>query len=161
MIREALFSILGPAVDGVHVLDLYAGTGAVALEALGRGAARATLAEISRTSLAAIRTNIDSLGVGDRTEVVAGDVRKLLSAGRFSGGGFGLVFIGPPFDKGLCLPTLERISPDLLAGGDPIVVVHGSPRETLPETAGVLELRRLKDYRDNLLHFYGLQDCLT
>src|SRR5580698_8823990 len=77
-VREALFGILSSAgaLDGVRVLDLYAGTGALALEALSRGASDATLVEGAREALDAIRANVKSLAVEDRVRVVAGDVRE-------------------------------------------------------------------------------------
>lgn len=156
MVREALFSILGEDIRGVRVLDLYAGTGAVALEALGRGAESAVLVDCSRASLQALRANIEALGLAERARVAAGEACALLSSGRFSQGEFGFVFLGPPYDRDFCRPTLERIAPDIFAPGQPIVVVQASPREALPDAVGCLVRSRLKTYGDCLLHFYAL-----
>ncbi|MCX7011932.1 MAG: RsmD family RNA methyltransferase, partial [Candidatus Sumerlaeota bacterium] len=93
-VRAALFSILGPRIEGMRVLDLFAGTGAVALEALGRGAASAVLVDVSHSSLAALRANIKTLGLEDRAEAIGGDALSLLNVGRFAGGAFHFVFIG-------------------------------------------------------------------
>src|SRR5215213_10048548 len=76
-VREALFSILG-SIDGLRVLDLYAGSGALGLEALSRGAASATFVESARPALAAIRANLDA--VGEEADVVASDAIKWLRA---------------------------------------------------------------------------------
>jgi 16S rRNA (guanine966-N2)-methyltransferase len=72
-LREALFSIVGAGVRGKHALDLFAGTGALGIEALSRGAGRATLIEQHRPTAAAIRQNLVALGVAEKAEVVAGD----------------------------------------------------------------------------------------
>jgi 16S rRNA (guanine966-N2)-methyltransferase len=112
--REAMFSALDArgALDGAHVLDLYAGTGALAIEALSRGAATAVLVEQDRAALAAIRTNLQVLepgmqpartgshraGAGSRAEVMARDVRRFLAAGPPAGAPFDLVFVDPPYE---------------------------------------------------------------
>ena len=91
-VREALFSIVGP-VDGLDVLDLFAGSGALGLEALSRGAASATLVERARPALACIRANAAALGLEDRVRVVARDWRAALA--RRAGGGPGLRVVPP------------------------------------------------------------------
>jgi 16S rRNA (guanine966-N2)-methyltransferase len=97
--RESMFNALDArgALEGASVLDLYAGTGALAIEALSRGAASAVVVERDRTALQAIRTNVQVLADGTRVDVVARDV------GRFLAGGppqdpFDLVFIDPPYN---------------------------------------------------------------
>jgi len=94
-VREALFSILGP-VEGLRVLDLYAGSGALGLEALSRGAGSATFVESARPALAAIRANLDA--VGEEGEVVASDAIRWLRGGDGREGAFDLVFCDPPYD---------------------------------------------------------------
>ena len=94
-VREALFSILGP-MDGRRVLDLYAGSGALGLEALSRGAESATFVESARPALAAIRANLDA--TGDEAEVVASDAIRWLRAAGDGERAFDLVFCDPPYD---------------------------------------------------------------
>src|SRR5580658_9563682 len=97
-VREALFGILtsARALEGARVLDLYAGTGALALEALSRGAESAILVESSREAIAVIRANIDALGLAGQASLVAGDVRRALA--RLVGAGpFDLVLADPPW----------------------------------------------------------------
>ena len=94
-VREALFSILGP-MDGLRVLDLYAGSGALGLEALSRGAESATFVESARPALAAIRANLDA--TGDEAEVVASDAIRWLRAAGDGERAFDLVFCDPPYD---------------------------------------------------------------
>jgi 16S rRNA (guanine966-N2)-methyltransferase len=96
--REALFSILGP-VAGARVLDLYAGSGALAIEALSRGAAHADLVERDPRAAAAIRRNLDALGIA----VAAVHRRDVLAFLRAGGGPYDLVFADPPYS---CAPRL-------------------------------------------------------
>jgi 16S rRNA (guanine966-N2)-methyltransferase len=98
MAREGLFSSLGPAVPEARVLDLYAGTGAMAIEALSRGAAHAVLVERSRAALRTIRDNLERTRVAGRAEVVAGDVAKVLTGDDPLGRPFDLVLADPPYD---------------------------------------------------------------
>src|SRR3954465_7399669 len=93
-VREALFSILGP-LDGARVLDLFAGSGALGLEALSRGAAAATFVERERLALRALRDNVADLGAD--AEVVAADARVFLRAARERGAQYDLVFLDPPY----------------------------------------------------------------
>ena len=97
MAREGLFSSLGDAVQGARVLDLYAGTGAMAIEALSRGADHAVLVERNRLALRTIRENLARTRLADRAEAVAGDVSRFL-AGDPSRRPFELVMSDPPYD---------------------------------------------------------------
>jgi 16S rRNA (guanine966-N2)-methyltransferase len=104
-VRESVFNLLAhggfadpPLPEGARVLDLFAGTGALGLEALSRGAALATFVETGRTSLALLRENITRLGAADSTQVLARDARKL---GTNTAAPFVLVFLDPPYGRGL------------------------------------------------------------
>jgi 16S rRNA (guanine966-N2)-methyltransferase len=93
--REGLFSSLGPAVDGATVLDLYAGTGALGVEALSRGAARATFVDAAPGAIRTIRSNLELTGLADRAQVVRRNVLRFL---REPGDRYELVFADPPYD---------------------------------------------------------------
>lgn len=95
-IRESLFAILEPEIEGARVLDLFAGAGTLGIEALSRGAARATFVERDRRALAAIRTNLATTGLADRADVVASDVIAFLAAAPAERR-YDLVFCDPPF----------------------------------------------------------------
>jgi 16S rRNA (guanine966-N2)-methyltransferase len=115
-VREALFSILGD-VSGLRVLDLYAGSGALGIEALSRGAAAATFVERSPQAVAALRRNLDA--VGSEGEVRRQDVLRFLASAE---GAFDLVFLDPPYDSAVRLgkPLSERL-PAVLSDGARIV----------------------------------------
>ncbi len=94
-VREAWMSILGDAIQGARVLDLYAGSGALGLEALSRGAQSAEFVELNRASLEALQANIEALGVEDRIRVHRGDALRF--ARRLGEGAFDLALADPPY----------------------------------------------------------------
>ena len=106
--RESIFSSMAASIPNSVVLDLFAGTGSMGLEALSRGAAEATFVERDRKAVEALRTNVEALGLGGR--VVAGDVNRFLQTVR---GAFDLVFVDPPYAVTLAslLETMEKVSP--------------------------------------------------
>ena len=152
-VREAVFAILGePPPDG-QVLDLFAGSGAMALEALSRGAPRATLVETDRRALAALRANLRELELADRAEVIAGDVLGFLrrDARRWT-----WVFVDPPYASPLAAATLDALGTgDRLAPGAVIVVEHDR-RHDPPASAGNLVRTDQRRYGDTLVSFYRL-----
>ena len=97
-VREAVFNLVGPSVRGTHAIDLFAGTGALALEALSRGAARATLIEQHLPTVKIIRQNIDTLGVKERCDVVTGNVFSWIRQEPRLGEEPWTVFSSPPYD---------------------------------------------------------------
>lgn len=136
-VREAVFNSLahGGELDGVAAVDLYAGSGAMGLEALSRGAERCTFVERDRNALAALRQNIDALGVADRTTVVAGDVLAWLPGLRH----VDVVFVDPPYD----FDAWDRLLGLLTLSGAPLVVAEAANElEPRPEWA----IRRSKRY---------------
>jgi 16S rRNA (guanine966-N2)-methyltransferase len=152
-VREALFSILGP-IDDAHVLDLFAGTGAVAIEALSRGAGHAVLVERDRKMASVAKRNISEiLGEGDeRAELRIGDALKYLSLADAEP--FDVVFLDPPYaDAPMLAAKLAAALPAVLAPG--ATVITESDRRTpleLPEIA--LSPRSAHRYGDTLIAIY-------
>jgi len=135
-VREAMFSIIGP-VDGLDVLDLFAGSGALGLEALSRGAASATLVERARPALACIRSNAASLGLEDRVRVVPRDWRAALAAERAAGRVFGLCLCDPPYSlTDRVLGQLGALLEPLVAAPGIVVIEHSAARPP-PEPSGL------------------------
>jgi 16S rRNA (guanine966-N2)-methyltransferase len=129
--KQALFDVLGPPRN-VQVLDLYAGSGALGIEALSRGAAHATFVESSRTALAAIRHNLAELGLYAETTVVPLPVERSRPALK-TGAPYGLVFCAPPWaEVDRALRGLSRVLlPGLLSAGALAVVDHRASHPTL------------------------------
>lgn len=107
-VREALFSILGDSVEDARVLDLYAGTGALALEALSRGARSATCVERSAGALKALERNVRDLDLADRVRIERGDALAYARGLRGQKGRFDIVFCDPPYADPL-EPVLEAV----------------------------------------------------
>src|SRR5213592_4524916 len=125
-VREAVFNLVGP-VEGMEVLDLYAGSGAMGLEALSRGAAHATFVEADRLAADTIVRNLDKLGFRTAT-VLREDVARKLAADAAAGRRYDLVLIDPPYRMlADVLPTLASHLPSLV-GGDGLVAVESDSR---------------------------------
>ncbi len=125
-VRESLFNILAGlgAIEGARVLDLFAGTGALGLEALSRGAAQATFVESGRTALRLLHENIGLCGAGDRAHVLPRDARRPGPAPEPCT----LVFLDPPYGKGLGEAALAAaIAGGWLAAGALVVWEEGAP----------------------------------
>lgn len=125
-VREAMFALIGPA-EGLDALDLFAGSGALGLEALSRGAASAVLVDRSPRALAAARRNVDELGLGDRVILRRADWRAALRRLRQDETRFGLCLLDPPYTL---LPRIagalsEALAP-VLASGATVAVEHAA-----------------------------------
>ena len=154
-VRVSLFDVLGPAIAGARVLDLFAGTGAVGIEALSRGAARVVFVERDQAALRALRANLAALGASrGAARVMAGDVLRVLADLSAQEEPFDLVFIDPPYATSLAGRALWRWARPLgsAAPGSEVVVQH-STRTTVPSVAGFVEHRRARRFGDTALTF--------
>jgi 16S rRNA (guanine966-N2)-methyltransferase len=144
-VRESAFNLIGP-VDGAEVLDLFAGSGAMGLEALSRGAARATFVESSREACRVINANLDKLGL--RATVLCQDASRAVAQER---GTFDLVLCDPPYGTvpGTLLRDLARLVRD-----DGLLVWESASREPAPEVPG-LEERTSRTYGSARLTLFG------
>lgn len=154
--REGVFASLGAAVPGSTCLDLYAGTGAMGIEALSRGADRCTFVERSRSAAAAIRDNLERTHLADRADVRTSDVGRFLRAQPDVHGGFDLVLLDPPYDTP-ATEIAQRLS-DLAAGwlapeGWTVVLTRGH-RGDPPALPVHWAVRRTLRYGDSLLTLY-------
>jgi 16S rRNA (guanine966-N2)-methyltransferase len=150
-VRAAIFNLLGQFFDGGRVLDLYAGTGALALEALSRGCERAVCVEQDRDAAALIERNAAACGFTDRVEVVRARVTGALP--RLAPASFHLAFLDPPYAEGpdAALPLLERV----LAPGAAVVAEHDRRRPPA-DVHGRLALADRRDYGDTGISIYRL-----
>jgi 16S rRNA (guanine966-N2)-methyltransferase len=133
-VKETLFAILGEGVIDARACDLYAGSGAIGIEALSRGAATCDFVEHGRAALAAIRENLAQTALAGRGSVHGTDVLRFLSAE--SVGGYDLAFLDPPYDLRDILAPLERLLPHLAPGAT--VVVKHFWRTPIPEPSGLV-----------------------
>lgn len=151
-VRESLFGILEPRIEGARVLDLFAGAGTLGIEALSRGAEHATFVERSPAALAAIRTNLEATGLRDRARVVRSDVLAFVT-GADPYGPYDLAFCDPPFaDVEVLEETLARLgSRVVLARG--AVVVARAMRKYPPAVPAGAWIERTKGIGEEMLLF--------
>lgn len=154
-VREALFSMLG-GVEGDSVLDLFAGTGALGIEALSRGAASAVFVERDRNALQALKGNLATLELSERSTPVArvraNDVIRALDDAIAGGETYDLVFLDPPYDQAAALgPSLASRLPKVLGQGA-LTVVESDCRS--PLQIG-LPVRRQRRYGDTSITIHG------
>ncbi len=157
-VREALYDILGPAIVGGRVLDLFAGTGAVGLEALSRGAAACLFIESAPAAGALIRANLKSCRFEDRGELRSGLLPEALDELE-NRPGFDFVFLDPPYGRGdLGSGVLERLrSGRLLVPGARVAFEHRKSREIRLESGPLRHLRTAR-YGDSEISFFTLSD---
>ena len=155
-VREALFSILGD-VTGAVVLDLYAGTGALGIEALSRGASRAVFVESARPAAAVLRQNLTALGLLGSGAVIAQPVERALDR-VLAAGPFDLVLADPPYalvaEAAASLARLAAAGPRFLAPEGRVVLEHAG-RDAPPEVTGLLATGT-RSYGEASLSFYEL-----
>jgi 16S rRNA (guanine966-N2)-methyltransferase len=149
-VRESLFSILGGRTDGARVLDLFAGSGALGLEALSRGAQEVTFVDDDRSAIAAVKGNLTALNAN--AQVRQTDALKFLGAASAGGAQYDLVFLDPPYRLAERLaPPLSEALPAVLAPGA-VAVAESDKRAPL---ALDLPLKDERRYGDTLIRIYG------
>jgi len=151
-VREAVFSMLGP-LHGERVLDLFAGSGALGIEALSRGAEHAVFVEQDHRALTALRANLDNLGLrGEQADVRACDARSVLKNAQVRADTYDLIFVDPPYriaaDLGEDLG--DGLAACLAPGGR---IVFESDRRTVPELG--LPMTHERRYGDTLIRIYA------
>ena len=153
-VRVTLFDVLGPAIAGARVLDLFAGTGAVGIEALSRGAVRVVFVEKDQAALRALRANLAALGTSRAAaRVMGGDVLHVLAEVAGQEGPFDLVFVDPPYATTLAGRTLEALAAARVCRDGTEVVVQHSTRTVLRPVPGLAAHRRPRRFGDTALTF--------
>lgn len=148
-VKEAMFSIVQFELPGARVLDLYAGSGQLGIEALSRGAARCVFLDENREAINVILRNCKACGVFDRSRVNVGEAARYLSACRES---FDLVLLDPPFRGGTLEKILPAVEPHVAPGG--IVLCESEAGLVLPAQVGDLTLKKQYKYGRVLLWNY-------
>jgi len=157
-LRETLFNVLAPRIGGVHFLDLCAGSGAVGIEALSRGADHTTFVDRSRKMCALVESNLDLCGISeDETEVVQSEAGEFLrQAAKRGRGPWNIVFFDPPYVADylpvLALFGLHSNTSSLAEGG--LLVVEHHHKNQLPDELGSVRRTRVLKQGDASLSFY-------
>lgn len=155
-VKESVFAILAPGLVDATVLDLFAGSGSLAIEALSRGAGSAVLVEKEPGAVACIRENLRTTAFESRATIMRLPVaRALVLLGR-QGSKFDIALMDPPYDRGLVVPALQQLAEQSLLRAGAVVVVEHSRREEIPTTVANLAKMRQEDYGDTRATFLRL-----
>lgn len=152
MVREALFSILVNDVPEALVLDLFAGSGAIGIEALSRGAEKAYFSDYNPACIKVIQDNLERAKMKEEAFVFCGDYLAMLAM--IKDVKFDIIFIDPPYHEGLGVSAIEKISSYDLLKKDGILVYETDSDEDIPDTLGRYERWKGKRYGRNVLNFY-------
>jgi 16S rRNA (guanine966-N2)-methyltransferase len=159
-VKQTLFAILEPDLEGAHVLDLFAGSGAAGIEALSRGAEGCTFVEHDPGAVRAIATNLARSGLaGPHAEVVRDDALRWLRRAevRADVRPFDVVIVDPPYDQTeLLVQALEAVAPLVVPGGR--VVAKHFWRDAPPDTVSLLASERVRRFGETALTFYRRQE---
>lgn len=151
-VREALFSIIARQLPEACVLDLYAGTGALGLEALSRGAAQAVFVDRNPEAVQLIRSNIELCGAGVLARLMPGKVDEILRILATEGATFELIFMDPPYGKGYIEKTLACLAP--VAVTESLVIAEHSTKDIPPGQCGEWQRAEVRRYGDTMISFY-------
>jgi 16S rRNA (guanine966-N2)-methyltransferase len=147
IVKEAIFNIVAPYIEGATVIDLFAGSGAIGIEALSRGAAHVTFVDREERGLAILRQNLDALGLKQRARVIRAEVAHWVEASPDEVGAADLIILDPPYGDAVLERTLLAID---RSAAKATVVAEYSRRQQLP-AMGRLQAGRERRYGDTML----------
>lgn len=153
-LRETLFNVLAPRIQGARFLDLYAGTGAVGLEALSRGAAEVCFVEAAASAAKFIRANIAALGITFSLNIEITDVAAFLRKAAAAKRTFNLIFLDPPYDEMKEYESTLRALSAVMAANALVIAEHRK-KDKLADEYGSLTRTRLLEQGDATLSFYS------
>jgi len=152
-IKESMFNILAGGFEAKRVLDLFAGSGSLGIEALSRGAASAVFVDRSKMALSALRRNIEALGLAHQSRIFQWDISKHLNGLQAAPRPFDLVFMDPPYETGAITPTLNAlVACRALRSGTRIVIEH-SRREAIVYPDDAMTLMDQRRFGKTLVSF--------
>ncbi len=152
-VKESIFNILGKEVKGKVVLDLFAGTGNLGIEALSRGAKKALFVENGRQALRLIQRNLSQCGMDGRFEILPKEATRSIGILKQRGEAFDLILMDPPYEKGLVQKTLTKLNSYKIHHEDSILIIQHDRRESIPTMFKEWTLIRQRRIGDTLISF--------
>ena len=149
-LRETLFNIIAPRVEGARVLDVFAGTGALGLESLSRGAVSVVFIEHDRRAAALVAANAERCGAADRCAIIRDTAERVLQ-NEIAGGPFDLVMLDPPYDYEPLGPVVARAGAQLAPHG--LLILEHASRRAAPEAEGLVARRTVRSGDSSLTMF--------
>lgn len=156
-IKESIFNILQFQIADKRILDIFSGTGNMALESLSRGARNAVYIDQRKISIETIQENIRSLGFEKQSRVIFSTALKAIETLGNEKATFDIIFCDPPYNKGFEIPTMELLAATNLLDTEGILIVRHQQNTVLPETVATFHLARQKKYGDCRVSFYSLK----
>ena len=157
-VKEAMFNIIGPYLEGGQVLDLFAGSGGISIEAVSRGADHATLVDRQYQAIKTIHENLSVTKEEDKFTVLKGDAYKMLNKLAKQEQGFDYVFLDPPYKKQQILELMEQLKKLGLLNTDALIICETDQVADLPEELADFELIKKADYGITELTFYRYKE---
>lgn len=157
-VKEAMFNIIGPYLEGGQVLDLFAGSGGLSIEAVSRGADHATLVDRQYQAIKTIHENLSVTKEEDKFTVLKGDAYKMLNKLAKQEQGFDYVFLDPPYKKQQILELMEQLKKLGLLNTDALIICETDQVADLPEELADFELIKKADYGITELTFYRYRE---
>lgn len=149
-IKETLFNIIQSEIPGACVLDLFAGSGGIGIEALSRGARYACFVDNSKEALRCIRENLNHTKLADYATVYASDYLNALAKMQTEKRRFDLVFMDPPYEHGYEVEALRYLAASELLSEDAVIIVEASAKTSIEEIDGLgFRVDRIKEYKTN------------
>lgn len=154
-IKETLFNMIHFDIPDVNFLDLFAGSGAIGIEALSRGAKSATFVDNNELAIRVIKENLEHTKLTDKATVIKGDASLTLENLSRKNIKYGIVFMDPPYDKGLYKPIFEKLSNSKLIDNDTIIILETSLRDDVVDIEPLgYKLEKEKKYKSNKHLFF-------
>jgi len=157
-VKESIFNALQDKMAGKVVLDLFAGTGNLGIEALSRGAKKVIFVEKERQALGLIQRNLTQFGLEERSEILPRDVKRAIGILKQRGECFDLILMDPPYEKGLIRKTLLELNSQQIYHKDSILVIEHNRREPLPHILEGWNLIRQRRMGDTVISFLTPQE---
>ena len=154
-LKESIFNILAGSVEDAAVLDLFAGTGSLGIEALSRGATTAVFVDNAPQAIKTLIKNVQTCSLEEQSTILKRNVLQGLNFLGSIGHIFDLIFIDPPYDKGCVKRTLQLLGHSGSTADSSSVVVEHSKREVLPDTVDCFTLSDRRDYGKTLVSFFS------
>ena len=152
-VKESIFNILREEIEGRMVLDLFAGTGNLGIEALSRGAKKVIFVEKGRHALGLIQRNLTRFGLEEKSEILPIDAHQAIGILKLRGKFFDLIFMDPPYEKGLIEKTITKLNSHQIYHRDSLLVIEHHRRELLPPIINRWNLIRQRQMGDTVISF--------
>lgn len=152
-VKESIFNILGENIEGKKILDLFAGIGNLGIEALSRGAKRVVFVERGREAIQTIKKNLSQFGFKINSELIHKDVNRAIGILRARNEIFDIIFMDPPYEKGLIEKTLRKLTSEKIYHHESILVIEHNRREPLQEKILGWELLKQRRIGDTIISF--------